>query len=87
MRRIANMLMALGLAVGVIDAGAIFFHLGLAGVPWIVNVALAKLGFIAALGLLGGGAVAGRISRRQEADRLGPGDTTSDVDADGRPGY
>jgi hypothetical protein len=74
MRRIASVLMALGVAVGVIDAGAIFFHLGLAGVPWLVNVALAKLGFIAALGLLGGGAVAGRLSRRQEAERLGSGD-------------
>ena len=74
MRRIASVLMALGVAVGVIDAGAIFFHIGLAGVPWLVNVALAKLGFIAALGLLGGGAVAGRLSRRQEAERLGSGD-------------
>ena len=66
--------MALGLAVGVIDAGAIFLHLGLAGVPWLVNVALAKLGFIAALGLLGGGAVTGRLARRQELERLGSGD-------------
>jgi hypothetical protein len=74
MRRLASVLMALGVAVGVIDAGAIFFHLGLAGVPWLVNVALAKLGFIAALGLLGGGAVAGRLARRQEAERLGSGD-------------
>ena len=68
------MLMALGVAVGVLDAGAIFFHIGLAGVPWLVNVALAKLGFIAALGLLGGGAVAGRLSRREEVDRIGSGD-------------
>jgi len=74
MRRIASVLMALGVAVGVIDAGAIFFHIGLAAVPWFVNVALAKLGFVAALGLLGGGAVAGRLSRRQEAERLGSGD-------------
>jgi hypothetical protein len=66
--------MALGLAVGVIDAGASFLHLGLAGVPWLVNVALAKLGFIAALGLLGGGAVTGRLARRQEVERLGSGD-------------
>jgi len=66
--------MALGVAVGVLDAGAIFFHIGLAGVPWLVNVALAKLGFIAALGLLGGGAVAGRLSRREEVDRIGSGD-------------
>ncbi len=74
MRRIANVLMILGVAVGVVDASAIFFHLGFAGVPWLINVALAKLGFIAALGLLGGGAVAGRLSRRHEAERLGSGD-------------
>jgi hypothetical protein len=66
--------MSLGLGVGVIDAGAIFFHLGIAGVPWLVNVALAKLGFVAALGLLGGGAVAGRMARREEGDRIGSGD-------------
>ena len=75
MRRVATVLMALGVGVGVIDAGAIFFHLGLAGVPWLVNVALAKLGFIAALGLLGGGAVAGRLARREEVERIGSGDS------------
>jgi hypothetical protein len=74
MRRIASVLMALGVAIGVVDGGAILFHIGLAGVPWLVNVALAKLGFIAALGLLGGGAVAGRLSRRREGGRLGSGD-------------
>ena len=73
MRRIANTLLALGLAVGFADAIAIFFHLGIAGVPWIVNVALAKLGVVAALGLLGGGAVTGRIARREEARRLSSG--------------
>ena len=74
MRRIANVLLALGLVVGAVDAGAILFHIGLAGVPWVVNVALAKLGFVAALGLLGGGAVTGRLARRDEAQRLGSGD-------------
>jgi hypothetical protein len=68
------MLFALGLAVGVADAIAIFFHLGIAGVPWLVNVALAKLGFVAAIGLLGGGAVTGRIARREADKRLEPGD-------------
>ena len=66
--------MALGVAVGFIDGCAIFFHLGLTGVPWLVNVALAKLGLVAALGLLGGGAVAGRIARREEMNRIGSGD-------------
>jgi hypothetical protein len=66
--------MGLGLAVGVTDACAIFFHLGLAGVPWLVNVALAKLGVVAAFGLLAGGAVAGRLSRRAETNRIRAGD-------------
>jgi hypothetical protein len=70
MHRIANTLFALGLAVGTADAAAIFFHLGFAGVPWIVNVALAKLGFVAALGLLGGGAVTARLANREDAKRL-----------------
>jgi hypothetical protein len=80
MRRIANVLMTLGLAVGVLDASAIFFHLGLAGVPWLINVALAKLGFIAALGLLGGGAVPGRLSQRHDAQRLGSGNAAKRID-------
>ena len=74
MRRIANILFALGLAVGAADAVAIFFHFGFAGVPWLLNVALAKLGFVAALGLLGGGAVTARIANRDDARRLGSGD-------------
>lgn len=77
MRRISNALMALGLAVGFADAMAIFFHLGIAGVPWIVNVALAKLGVVAALGLLGGGAVIERLARREEAKRLASSDAAA----------
>ena len=72
MRRIANTLMALGLAVGFADAVTIFFHLGIAGVPWIVNVALAKLGVVASLGLLGGGAVTERLARREAAGPRAP---------------
>jgi hypothetical protein len=74
MRRVASTLFALGIAVGAVDAAAIFLHLGIAGAPWLVNVALAKLGFVAALGLLGGGAVAGRLARRADERRLGAGD-------------
>ena len=74
MGRLATLLMGLGLAVGMIDAGAIFFHVGLAGVPWLVNVALAKLGVVASLGLLGGGVVAGRLARRKEVARIESGD-------------
>jgi hypothetical protein len=75
MRRIANVLLALGLLVGAADAAALYFHLGIAGVPWLVNVALAKLGFVAALGILAGGAVAGRLAHREEERLLGSGGT------------
>jgi hypothetical protein len=66
MRRFGKFLMALGATVGVSVALAMLAHLGLAGVPWLVNVALAKLGLIAAGGLMAGGAVSLRIARRHE---------------------
>jgi hypothetical protein len=62
--------MGLGAAVGVLVTLAIFAHAGLLGVPWLVNVALAKLGFIAAAGLMAGGAATVRISARRERRQL-----------------
>jgi hypothetical protein len=73
MRRLSQLLLIVGLLVGVGDAAAILLHLGLAGAPWLVNVALAKLGLVASLGLLSGGAVTGRLARREEARRLSDG--------------
>lgn len=70
MRRLSNILLALGLLVGAADAVAVALHLGVAGAPWLVNIALAKLGVVASLGLLGGGAACGRIARRDEQRRL-----------------
>lgn len=70
MKRLGNVLLALGLLVGGADAAAMALHLGLAGAPWLVNVALAKLAALASLGLLGGGAVCGRIAKRDEQRRL-----------------
>ena len=61
--------MGLGAGIGVAVAFAMFAHLGVAG-PWLVNVALAKLGVVAALGLMAGGAAAVRIGKRQEKARL-----------------
>lgn len=61
--------MLLGAAVGLAVAIAMFAHLGAAG-PWIVNVALAKLGIVASLGLMAGGAGALRIANRQERRAL-----------------
>lgn len=66
MRRVGHFLMALGVGVGGVVALAIGAHAGLAGVPWLVNVALAKLGLLAAGGLIGGGAAGIRLANRRE---------------------
>lgn len=71
MRRIGQWLMALGAAVGVGVALAMFAHLGFAGVPWLVNVALAKLSLLGAEGLMGAGAASIRIANRHEQKLLG----------------
>ena len=69
MKRIGTLLMVLGAGVGVAVAIAMLAHLGVAA-PWLVNVALAKLGVVASLGLMGGGAIALRIGKRQERGQL-----------------
>ena len=61
-----------GAMVGVADACAIAIHFGVVGAPWLVNVALAKLAFIGAGGLMAGGAVLGRLARRRETRELPP---------------
>jgi hypothetical protein len=70
MRRFGKFLLSVGATVGVTVAIAMFFHLGVAGVPWLVNVALAKLGLLAAGGLMGGGAVSIRLAARSEQRQL-----------------
>jgi hypothetical protein len=70
MRRLGQLLMALGGVVGVFDAMAMAGQFGFSGVPWLVNVALAKLGLIAAGGLMAGGAVSVRLARRREHREL-----------------
>jgi len=74
MRRFGEFLMALGAVVGVAVAIAMFAHLGIAGVSWLVNVALAKLALVASIGLMAGGAVSVRLANREEQRRL-PRDT------------
>jgi hypothetical protein len=61
MRRFGKLLMGLGALVGASDVIVIVGHLGLIGVPWIVNVALVKLGLIAAAGLMTAGAATVRL--------------------------
>ena len=73
MRRFGQWLMGLGAAVGVAVASAILAHVGLAGAPWLVNVALAKLGVVASFGLMAGGAASVRIANRREKSKLLPG--------------
>jgi hypothetical protein len=46
-----------------------FAHLGV-NAPWLVNVALAKLGLVAAGGLMAGGAVSIRLGKRHEQKLL-----------------
>ena len=65
-------LMGLGAAVGTAVAIAMFAHLGMNGAPWLVNVALAKLGLVAAGGLMAGGAVSVRLGKRREQKLLPP---------------
>ena len=72
MKRFGRFLMGLGAAVGVAVAVAMLAHLGVNGAPWLVNVALAKLGLVAAGGLMAGGAASVRIAKRREESNLFP---------------
>ena len=69
MRRIGEQLLSLGVGVGILVGLLVATHFGGFGTSWIVNVALAKLGFIAAGGLIAGGALSIRIAKRQEQRR------------------
>ena len=66
MRYFGHFLMGVGAAVVVAVGIAMFAHFGLVGVPWLVNVALAKLGLVASGGLIAGGAIAVRVANRRE---------------------
>ena len=70
MRGIGKFLLWLGAVVGGATGLALLGHAGLAGVPWLVNVGLAKLGILTSLGLMGGGAVGLRLANRRQAERL-----------------
>ena len=66
MRRFGQVLMAVGAGVGALVALAIAAHIGFANVPWLVNVALAKLGVVASIALMAGGATSIRIANRRD---------------------
>lgn len=69
MKRLGQLLTGLGATVGVLVAIAMLAHFGVNGAPWLVNVAMAKLGVIASLGLMAGGATSVRIANRREHSR------------------
>ena len=69
MKRVGGFLIGLGLTVGVGTTLAVFGHIGLAGSPWLINVALAKLAYIASGGLMAAGAVSIRATTRREQAR------------------
>ena len=73
MKRLGKILLGLGGVVGVGVGAAILTHTGLVGVPWLVNVALAKLGLVASGGLMAGGAVSLRLAKRRDQAALPPG--------------
>ncbi|HEV7387148.1 MAG TPA: hypothetical protein VGN73_00920 [Gemmatimonadaceae bacterium] len=69
MRRLGEVLLILGAALGVLVAVAMVAHLG-PGNSWLINVALAKLTLVAAGGLMGGGAVMIRLDNRERSKQL-----------------
>jgi hypothetical protein len=84
MKGFGKLLMGLGAAVGAAIAIALIAHLGIAGAPWLVNVALAKLGLMASGGLMAGGAATVRLAvRRERANLLR---STSEAHAEHPPG-
>jgi hypothetical protein len=70
MRGFGKFLMGLGGAVGVAVVVAMLAHFGIAGAPWLVNVAMAKLGLVASVGLMGAGAATVRLAARREQSSL-----------------
>jgi hypothetical protein len=77
MRVLGNLLVALGVLLGVLVASAMLFDVTPPGLPWLVAVGIAKLTLITSGGLMAGGAVLGRLARRAEEredrTRLGAG--------------
>ena len=63
MRRFGSVLMVLGAIVGVATGLAVLTGVDIPGVgSWLVAVAVAKLGFIAAFALIAGGAILRRVA-------------------------
>ena len=72
MKRLGDVLMAIGVAIGAVVAIALAMGIRVNGMPFLVSVGLAKLTVLTALGFLAGGAVVRRLGkRREERERVG----------------
>ena len=84
----SRLLMGVGVAVGAL--GSLGLLLGLDPVPlagWLVNVAMYKLVFIAAGGILFAGAVLGRWANRQQLASATRPDVLAQADSARRAGH
>ena len=70
MKRIGQLLMLLGLAVGLEVAVEMMMGITVSGVPLLVAVGLGKLTLVASAGLMAGGATLQRIAKRHEERAL-----------------
>ena len=68
--KIGLLLRVLGAVLGVGVFALIGLHWGWTGAPWLINVALAKIGLIGAGGLMAAGVVVERVARRDDARQL-----------------
>jgi len=67
MRRLAAILMGLGVVLGAGVSAAMLLHLRIAGLHWLILVGLAKLTLAGSLGLIAAGAVVRRLAVRRDA--------------------
>lgn len=73
MKRIGNILMVAGAAVGVLSGVWLWFGPTAGGLAWLIGIGLIKLTFAAGLGLMGAGAVALRIANARPPEQIGAG--------------
>ena len=73
MKQLGLALRVAGLCLGLLVFLMAGLHLGWPGVPWLINVALAKLAIIGSAGLMVGGVALERVGQRLEEKRLRSG--------------
>jgi hypothetical protein len=70
MRRIGNVLLWSGVAVGVLTGGWRLVSAEMTGWSWVLGVGLTKLAILVALSLIAAGAVALRLANRSDLQRF-----------------